>query len=405
MKILHTADWHLGHRLHEQSQFEEQSAFLKWLEQYIIEQAVDILLVSGDVFDTGAPSAQSLELYYNFLVRLQRTSCKHIIITGGNHDAPAQLNAPRELLAALSITVIGKATENIADEIVELTLGEERVLIAAVPYLRDQDIRKAVAGETFEQLGDRYKHALVQHYNDAAAACEERMEAAYPVIAMGHLFAVGGNTSDSEQTIYVGNLGDIGAEDFPEVFDYVALGHLHRPQLVGKREHIRYSGSPYALSFSEAGYSKAVVVLAIEQRQISAIEEVALPIYRALHRIKGTLEEVLNQLRDIDAQSATTTPWVEVTLTGETITTAELTELQREAEELSLQVLKVLQEGSGSSVGLEQLIAKTRDVKELSPLEVFEMKCTEDEVDLANEKHADTLDAFREVLQLAQSNE
>ena len=151
MKILHTADWHLGHRLHEQSQQEEQTLFLSWIENYIIKEKIDVLLISGDIFDTGSPSNQSLEMYYNFLVKLKATSCKSIVITGGNHDSAGTLNAPKHLLDALSIKVVGKATENIEDEVFEIEVNGEKVIIGAVPYLRDGDIRRAVAGESFDE--------------------------------------------------------------------------------------------------------------------------------------------------------------------------------------------------------------------------------------------------------------
>ena len=128
MKILHTADWHLGHRLHDQSQIEEQILFLSWIEGYIIDQKIDMLLISGDVFDTGSPSNQSLEMYYSFLVKLKATNCKSIIITGGNHDSPGTLNAPKHILDALSIKVVGKATENIEDEVFEIEINKEKVI-------------------------------------------------------------------------------------------------------------------------------------------------------------------------------------------------------------------------------------------------------------------------------------
>ena len=211
MKILHTADWHLGHRLLEQSQLEEQTLFLNWIENHIIEQKIDVLLISGDVYDTGAPSSQSQKMYYDFLIKLKKTSCQSVVITGGNHDSPGILNAPREVLQALSINVVGKATENIEDEIFELIINDEKVLIAAVPYLRDGDIRRAVAGETFEELSDKYKTALINHYQESAAHCKAINTDKVPVIAMGHLFAIGGSISDSEQNIYVGSLGHIGA--------------------------------------------------------------------------------------------------------------------------------------------------------------------------------------------------
>ena len=227
MKILHTADWHLGHRLHEQSQLEEQMLFLSWIENYIIDQKIDVLLISGDIFDTGSPSNQSLEMYYSFLVKLKATTCKSIIITGGNHDSPGTLNAPKHILGALSIKVVGKATKNIEDEVFKIEINGEIVIIGAVPYLRDGDIRRAVAGESFEELTDKYKKALINHYKSSAEQCKLKNTTNAPVIAMGHLFATGGSVSDSEQNIYVGTLGHIGAEDFPTYFNYIALGHLH----------------------------------------------------------------------------------------------------------------------------------------------------------------------------------
>src|ERR1035437_5315019 len=140
MKILHTSDWHLGHRLLDQSQYEEQFRFLNWLEEYINDNQVDILLISGDIFDTNVPSTQSQKLYYDFLISLKKTSCQQVIITGGNHDAPGTINAPRELLKALSIKVVGKVTELIEEGVFEIDISEEKIIVAAVPFLRDQDI-------------------------------------------------------------------------------------------------------------------------------------------------------------------------------------------------------------------------------------------------------------------------
>jgi len=302
MKILHTADWHLGHRLHERSQQEEQALFLDWLKAYIKENEIDVLLLSGDVFDTGVPSSSSQKLYYDFLVSLRETSCSHIIITGGNHDSPGTINAPKELLNALSVKVVGKAEENIKKEVFKLTVDQEEIVVAAVPYLRDQDIRRALAGESFEELEERYRKALVNHYNEVAAHSEE-LKNNCPVIAMGHLFAIGGAISESEQNIYVGNLGHIGAEDFPNCFDYVALGHLHRPQKVGGKEHIRYSGSPVILSFSEIKYNKKIIVLETEAGEISTTTEVEIPRFREIVKVTGTVEECLAVLTTIKTNS------------------------------------------------------------------------------------------------------
>ncbi|MEA3444325.1 MAG: exonuclease subunit SbcD [Bacteroidota bacterium] len=399
MKILHTSDWHLGHRLLEQSQYDEQYRFLKWIEEYINNNQIDVLLVAGDVFDTGVPSSQSQKLYYDFLVNITKGTCRHIIITGGNHDAPGTINAPKELLNAMSVHVLGKATDKIENEVFNLTVDNQKIIIAAVPYLRDQDIRRAVAGESFEQIGNRYKTALINHYTEIAEYCKSIKYENTPVFAMGHLFVIGGSTSDSEQSIYVGNLGDIGADDFPPVFDYVALGHLHRPQKSGNNEHIRYSGSPYILSFSETGYSKKVVVIEIEKEKIINISENSIPEFRKIYKVTGNNEECIEQLKFIDKSYHELTPWAEVVLDNKSNTTIGFAEINKATEELDVEVLKITMKNEKKIAGLEQLLENTKHVKELSPLKVFKLKCKEQNFNLDDKP--EIVDAFNEVLQIA----
>lgn len=397
MKILHTSDWHLGHRLYEQSQHDEQLAFLTWLKQCIIDQNIDILLLSGDVYDTGVPSTQSQKLYYDFLIGLQSTNCKHIVITGGNHDAPGTINAPKALLEALSIKVVGRATEFPEDEVFKLNVGSEEVIIAAVPYLRDQDIRRAVAGESFDQIEDRYKQALTNHYNSIGAYCETIKTDQTPVIAMGHLFAIGGSVSDSEQDIYVGNLGHIGANDFHPIFNYIALGHLHKPQRVGKQEHIRYSGSPNILSFSELGYQKQVLVLETKTDQIESITSVEIPLFRDIIRLKGTYKECLQHLENITATTPLT-PWVEVVIDETLLTRPQLDEIHQKGKNQGVDILKITLKDIRQTKGLEQLLSESKKIKELSPVDVFKLKCKEQDFDL--DEHQNILDAFNEALQI-----
>ena len=395
MKILHTADWHLGHRLHEQSQLAEQTLFLNWIENYIIDQKIDVLLISGDIFDTGSPSNQSLEMYYSFLVKLKATSCKSIIITGGNHDSAGTLNAPKHILNALSIKVVGKATEQIEDEVFEIDVNGEKVIIGAVPYLRDGDIRRAVAGETFEELTDKYKNALINHYQSSAKQCKLINRTDAPVIAMGHLFAMGGSISDSEQNIYVGTLGHIGADDFPTYFDYIALGHLHRPQIVGGNDKIRYSGSPHILSFSEVNYDKKVIVLTIENNTISKIDEAIIPRFREFYRLIGTMESCIAEFPDIISNAYELTPWVEIVLDETNVINTD--DLKKSAEKYTFEILKTSLNNPRNIKGIEELLANTKSIKELLPTEVFELKCKEMGYDL--KENPKIWDAFNEVLQ------
>jgi len=401
MRILHTSDWHLGHRLHEQSQQEEQASFLEWLLSFIEQNRIDVLLISGDIFDTGFPSTQSQKMYYDFLVKIRNTHCRHVVITGGNHDAPGTINAPKELLGALDIKVVGKATDNVRDEIFELTVDGENIIVCAVPYLRDQDIRRAVAGESFDDISEKYKHALINHYNLIYKETQELKEVNTPIIAMGHLFAIGGTTTESEQQIYVGGLGDIGADDFPD-FDYVALGHLHRPQKVGGKNEIRYSGSPTILSFSEINYDKKIIIIDTDEGRVKNIEDVVVPRFRQFFRVTGSIENCITDLQIIDKKQLNPTPWVEVVLDNENGVVTGANDINIAVENLNLKVLKITLKDDIKYEGIKSLAEKHKNVKELLPIDVFKRKCEENEFDL--DENQEILDAFNEILQIAKAN-
>jgi len=401
MKILHTSDWHLGHRLLEQSQQEEQSLFLDWLIEYIRTNCMDVLLVSGDIFDVGVPSSQAQKLYYDFLIRLRSTSCREVIITGGNHDAPSTINAPKELLNALSIRVIGKATGDLMEEIFKVSVEGEELIVAAIPYLRDQDIRRAIASESVDEINNRYKAALINHFSQMGDYCETLKSAGTSVIAMGHLFAIGGKTSDSEQSIYVGNLGDIGADDFPAVFDYVALGHLHRAQMVGGNPRIRYSGSPCVLSFSEAGQDKKVVV--IETGADLRVTEVSVPAFRKIVQIEGSVDECKQKLELLNHENQALPPWVEVILTEAKEATTGYKEIVDFARTIQPEVLKVSVKEDRKYDCLKSLVDNAQHIKTFAPVDVFKMKCVEMNIDL--DENREMLDAFHEILQRVNDNE
>jgi exonuclease SbcD len=334
-------------------------------------------------------------MYYSFLVKLKVSSCKSVIITGGNHDSPGTLNAPKHILEALSIKVVGKATENIEDEVFKIDINGEKVIIGAVPYLRDGDIRRAVAGESFDELTDKYKTALINHYKSVEAQSKLINISNAPVIAMGHLFATGGSISDSEKNIYVGTLGHIGAEDFPTYFDYIALGHLHRPQIIGKNDKVRYSGSPNILSFSEINYDKKVLVLTIENNKVREVKDVVIPRFREFYRITGTIAECMEAFPSIISNSYNLTPWVEIVLNeNNTINTDDL---KKFAENHSFEILKISLKNQRKTKGIEELLENTKSIKELLPTEVFSLKCEEMGFDLKN--NLAIWDAFNEVLQ------
>ena len=272
LTLLHTSDWHLGRRLYGKPRYDEFKQFLDWQLQTLREQKVDVLLIAGDIFDTTAPSNQAQNLYYDFLSQVCHTDCRHVIIVAGNHDSASFLEAPKQLLKAFNIHIIGSMTDTPTDEVITLSdkAGQPELIVMAVPYLRDRDVRTVGHGERLEDKERKLTQGIKAHYAqiaDIAIAQQAQLHAKYkrsiPIVATGHLFTVGGQTmeGDGVRDLYVGSLGSIGAEIFHPQIDYVALGHLHIPQAVGGQPHIRYAGSPIAMGFGESRQQKQVHLL------------------------------------------------------------------------------------------------------------------------------------------------
>jgi len=338
MKILHTSDWHLGCSLYGRKRYEEFSAFLDWLARTITAEQVDVLLIAGDVFDSRTPGNRAQELYYRFLCRVAASCCRHVVVTAGNHDSPSFLNAPKELLRVLDVHVIASISDNPEDEVLVLRKdGEPQAVVCAVPYLRDRDIRTVEPGETIDDKNRKLVAGLAEHYAAVVAIAAEKRKDLHraapdfsiPIIAMGHLFTAGGRTIDGDgvRELYVGSLAHVGRELFPAAIDYLALGHLHVPQLVGGAEHIRYCGSPIPMGYGEATQEKKVVLIEFNGA-VPAIRELPVPCFQKLVRIVGSLDEILAGLEELKAQESRA--WLEIEYTGSELV-ANLGELLDEA--------------------------------------------------------------------------
>ncbi|TVT38433.1 exonuclease subunit SbcD [Hymenobacter setariae] len=318
MRVLHTADWHLGqHFLTGQERLTEQKAFLNWLLATVQAEGVEALVLAGDVFDTTTPSHAAQELYYDFLVRMQGTGCRDIVVVGGNHDSPTLLNASRRLLRALRIHVIGGVPAEADEQIVALGAagGPASLVVCAVPFLRDRDLRLAVAGETPDARQLRIRDSIAGHYLKLSEhdLVRRLREQDVPVLATGHLYAAGGEAREgAERDVHIGGLGVIGAEHFPAAFDYVALGHLHRPQVVGGQARIRYSGSPVPLSFTEADDKQQVLLLDFKGAGEPTITALPVPVTRRLQRFHGELDEVEAAIIAFDNEAFDLVAWADV---------------------------------------------------------------------------------------------
>lgn len=307
LTILHTSDWHLGRRLYGRMRYDEFEAFLNWLQDTISTQKVDVLIVAGDIFDTMTPSNRAQALYYEFLGKVSKSCCQHIVIVAGNHDSPTFLDAPSNVLKFLNVHVIGTACEDLNDEVLVLDAadGAPHCIIAAVPYLRDRDVRSSAAGESADSKDANVIKGIRAHYDKVASIAKAKQaklaevhQRHIPIIATGHLFAAGGTTTEDDgvRELYVGSLGKISADMFDEGFDYVALGHLHVPQRVGGRESIRYSGSPIAMGFGEAKQQKQVLLVQFGTVERSLSESTILQLTNTVTTIEKSVEKTTKKV-------------------------------------------------------------------------------------------------------------
>lgn len=327
MKILHTSDWHIGRSLYGRKRYEEFEAFLDWLSETIQQEQVDALLVAGDIFDNSTPSNRTQELYYRFLCHVAASSCRHVVVIGGNHDSPSFLNAPKELLRVLNVHVVGAMTDSLEDEVIVLKdeKNHPQAIICAVPYLRDKDIRTVEAGETIDDKNAKLIEGLRSHYADVCAIAEQAQaefhkagQSGVPIVAMGHLFTAGGKTVDGDgvRELYVGSLAHIGEDVFPPSIDYFALGHLHVSQRVGSTEHIRYCGSPIPMGYGESGQDKKVIVIQFSKTK-PTIQEVQVPCFQSLERIAGSLDNIHAKIELLKHEGSRA--WLEIEYTGNDI--------------------------------------------------------------------------------------
>jgi len=352
MKVLHTSDWHLGRSLYGQKRYTEFGQFLDWLGETIVSEQIDALLVAGDIFDTSAPSNRAQSLYYQFLCRVAASTCRHIIVIAGNHDSPTFLDAPRELLRSLDVHVIGAATDTIDDEILLLkdADGCPELLVCAVPYLRDRDIRLVEAGESIADKDHKLLEGIRSHYQQVAALAESQRQALgldIPIIAMGHLFTAGGQTIDGDgvRELYVGSLAHVNASMFPPCIDYVALGHLHVPQKISGSEFMRYSGSPLPMGFGEATQEKSVCLINFttegkaEGSTQPSVELLPVPVFQQLRKVSGDWNKLSTQLATLAA--AKQPVWLEIIYTGEELISDLRERLESLTEDSELLILRI----------------------------------------------------------------
>lgn len=408
MKILHTADWHLGHQLHGHDRRFEHDAFLDWLSDTLKAREIDALLVAGDLFDTANPPASAWQQLYRFLARL-RAELPHLnmVLIGGNHDSPSKLDAPHELLRAFDLHLVGSISRDS-----EGKLETDRLLVplqdregkiaawcAAVPFLRSSDLRV----ESLEEGQDRLIEGVRQVYAEVLTEGRARCGEALPLIAMGHAYLAAGQLSElSERRVLGGNQHALPAELFAGA-DYTALGHLHLAQ--SPAEGVHYSGSPLPLSLAEANYNHQVLEVTFAEGKLTGLERIPVP--RAVEMIRlprSTLDDALNAIASLELPACPqeAQPFLEVRLLLPKPEARIRERILAAIADKPVRLARISTQYQGSGEGLADGRERRR-LDELSPTEVFRL-CYQRQFE--GEPEAKLVASFEEVLeQVKESNQ
>ncbi|MEH8241945.1 exonuclease SbcCD subunit D C-terminal domain-containing protein [Aeromonas veronii] len=408
MKILHTADWHLGHQLHGHDRRFEHDAFLDWLSDTLKVREIDALLVAGDLFDTANPPASAWQQLYRFLARLRAEMPRlNMVLIGGNHDSPSKLDAPHELLRAFDLHLVGSISRDS-----EGKLETDRLLVplqdregkiaawcAAVPFLRSSDLRV----ESLEEGQDRLIEGVRQVYAEVLAEGRARCGEALPLIAMGHAYLAAGQLSElSERRVLGGNQHALPAELFAGA-DYTALGHLHLAQ--SPAEGVHYSGSPLPLSLAEANYNHQVLEVTFAEGKLTGLERIPVP--RAVEMIRlpqNTLDDALKAIASLElaAYPQEAQPFLEVRLRLPKPEARIRERILAAIADKPVRLARISTQYQGSGEGLADGRERRR-LDELSPTEVFRL-CYQRQFE--GEPEAGLVASFEEILeQVKESNQ
>ncbi|OLO03925.1 exonuclease SbcCD subunit D C-terminal domain-containing protein [Salinicola socius] len=324
MKLLHTADWHLGQSFHGQDRHVEHRAFLDWLLATLIERQPDALLIAGDIFDVVNPSLRAQELLYDFIVAAHAAlPTLEIVMIAGNHDSGSRIELPAPLMKSLKTHALGRVhwlddgrldSDHLLVPLHDAD-GTLKAWCLALPFLRPAEV---TGGDV-----DDYREGIARVHGELVEAAEARRGPGQALVAMSHAHLQGAAVSEaSERPIVIGGEESVPATLFPASIAYVALGHLHRPQQVGEAR-IRYSGSPLPLDFSESHYPHQVLEFTLDGEALGEIETLPIPRHVALKRLgPGSVEEIEQALGELepDAEFADVDadfprdrwPWLEI---------------------------------------------------------------------------------------------
>lgn len=312
MRVLHTSDWHVGRPFHGRDLLRDQETVLSELADMVSEERIDVVVVAGDLYDRAVPAGEAVDICTRVLNRIREAGARLVVIPG-NHDSAARIGAFSQFAAAGGLHLRTSISRLHQPVMIQDEHGP--VAFYGIPYLEPDPARHVLddasdvpgASESVQRRG--HTAVLTEAMNRIRADLSARETCTRSVVA-AHAFVSGGEGSESERTIAVGGVEQVPANVFDGV-DYVALGHLHGPQRID--EHLRYSGSPLAYSFSEAAQRKSVWLVELDGNGLTEVRRRELSVPRSLATISGNIDDLLESADYADAQEC----YVSATVTDE----------------------------------------------------------------------------------------
>jgi exonuclease SbcD len=379
MRLLHTSDWHLGQNFFGFSRQYEHQQFLDWLLITLKQESIDVLLIAGDIFDTANPPSSAQQQFYQFLCAA-KLAIPHlqVVIIAGNHDSPTRLEVPTPFLAAFDMIVIGQVNrqqQHIDLEKFVIPLrnaqGQTEAWCLAVPFLRPSDVPRV------ENAEDAYLEGIAALYAQVTELARSKKEAHHALIAMGHCHIVGGKISqDSERKLVMGGVEMLSSTIFSADTAYVALGHLHLAQAVGS-EHIRYSGTPLPMSFSEIHYPHQVMMLTLNNGHLQTMTQLLVPRSVPLQRIPAepqSIEQVLALLEAQDWPASTPDylqPYLQVRVLLDRPEPSLRSKIEQVLENKGVRLVKIESSYKHREQNHEPAFISLEEVQKIQPDEVF----------------------------------
>lgn len=399
IKVLHTSDWHLGKKLFKKLRVSEHDLFLKWLLETIKSKHINYLLICGDIFDNSTPPNHALKQYFDFLNSVgNETSCK-VIVVGGNHDSAAFLNAPKHLLAKNQTQVIAGIDSEFSNHVQFLysTDKSEYIELKSLPYFNNHEIYNWIKTDTVlenaEEKQEKFIHAIEKFINFKTASDSKKVGS---IFAAHHLFGEY-EESGSEQSIAISGLNSIPVKLFKNKFDYLALGHIHRPQFVSKANPIAYyPGSVFPMRFSEKA-NKTIAILNYDNGKLDH-QIMEIPVFRKIFQLKLNISNYEEEIEKLSRPNANElTPFVEIIFKLDSPEIGLIDKIKELLGNIGVELLSFIPEYSQIK---EKNILSGQKLHTLSTTELFELFYSE-KFPESKEVPKNLLNEFKNILEQA----